>query len=700
MWKRVWSTLLTAALVLSLSVPALAAETPAPETPKEPAISLSREDAALMTATAAAQYGGASAVSYALWEEGEITVSGHTGSYSKTEKRDIGDDDLYGIGSVSKIYTTAAVMKLVEAGKIQLDSPVTRYLPEFKMADPRYKKITVRMLLNHSSGLMGTSMENAMLFADDDRSATEDLLERLSTQRLKADPGAYSVYCNDGFTLAELVVEAVSGKSFPEYLHSAILSPLGLKSTFTPQDDFDSARLVKTYLTPTDTRPLPQDCLGIVGTGGIYASASDLAVFGGALTGTKLLSQKSLDAMASPEYDKGIWPEDDADSIAFGLGWDSVKAYPFVQSEIQALAKGGDTLVYNGALVVIPEYHMAAAVLSSGGLSTYNQLAAAQLLAGALQERGVTVEQKAPALPQAAPAAMPVEQLKYAGYYGSNLQQMKLDIAKDGTLTVHSLTVPSTPAQVFHYSSDGFFRDETGTVLVNFVEESNGETYLYQKAVAQLPGLGILPVSSYQAQKMKENPVSSEVQAAWTDLLTQETVLVSEKYTSQVWPMLFTANQLPEVPEMVPGYSGAMRIVDATHAQSELQIPNNVGRDSQDLTVYTEKGVTYLDARHQVFMESAAIRPIYGGSGAYSTIQPDGYARWYQVGDKAGSTMSVSIPEDAGFYVYRADGTVAASSVLYDDHSVVLPEGGLIAFMGDPGDRFSLSFTTGTAAKG
>ena len=205
-WKgRLAAVALSLSLSLSLAVPALAQDT-AP---------LTREESAAQAAGYAMQYGGAASVQYAVWQDGKITLTGHSGVYSKTENRVLLDTDLYGIGSVSKIYTTVAVMQLVEKGRIQLDAPVTRYLPQFKMADERYKQITVRMLLNHSSGLMGTSQADAFLFDDTDRSATEDLLERLSTQRLKADPGAYSVYCNDGFTLAELVVEAVSGLDFP-----------------------------------------------------------------------------------------------------------------------------------------------------------------------------------------------------------------------------------------------------------------------------------------------------------------------------------------------------------------------------------------------------------------------------------------------------------------------------------------------------
>lgn len=67
----------------------------------------------------------------------------------------------FNIGSISKVFTAAAVLLLVQDGKVELGAPVTRYLPEFVARDARYKDITVRMLLNHSSGLPGTLWKNA-----------------------------------------------------------------------------------------------------------------------------------------------------------------------------------------------------------------------------------------------------------------------------------------------------------------------------------------------------------------------------------------------------------------------------------------------------------------------------------------------------------------------------------------------------------
>ena len=678
--KRGSALLLALMLSLSLSVSAMAEETVA-----------SLEETAQSAAQGALTYGGADSVQYALWQDGKVVLTGSCGSYSRTENRALTDDILYGIGSVSKIYTTVAVMQLAEAGRVSLDAPVTRYLKDFKMADERYRQITVRMLLNHSSGLMGSHFENAMLFGDADPVAADSLLEQLSTQRLKADPGAYSVYCNDGFTLAELVVEAVTGMEFMDYVRTRILKPAGLENTFAPGDSFDTGRLAKTY-RGADTRALPQDCLNLVGTGGIYATASDLAAFGGALIGTKLLRQSSLNAMAAPEYDRGIWPDTDApDALRYGLGWDAVEWLPFSQSGIQALVKGGDTLRYHAGLVVIPEYHMAAAVLSSGGASTYNEMTAAQMLAAALKARGVVLDESLPLLPEAAPAAMPAELTENAGYYGSTAAQYRVDVTDDGTLTMRVLTMPSVPAQAFTYCDDGTFRDTTGQAALRFVKEANGQLYLYQQAVGLLPGLGMMPTANYAAVKLPENDITPEVQAAWDRYLSTSFLPMGEKYSSQTY-LALADSTAQETAELVPGYVGSSRIVDSTSALYELQIPGANGRDGQDIHVYEQSGTTWMDVNGALYMSAEGAPVLYTGPDSYSTVQENGYARWYRVGGNAGKSMTVRVPEDAGFWVYDTDGQVTASSVLWGDTRAELPQDGFVVFAGDPGARFHLSF--------
>ena len=637
---------LALALLLSLWAPALAAE----ETTADPLA-----QSAQAAAETALQYGGAQSVSYALWQDGEIVLTGSTGAYSRTENRALTDDVLYGVGSISKTYTAVLMMNLVEEGKVKLDEPVTTYLPEFTMADARYKDITVRMLLNHSSGLMGSAGPGSFLFGDNDRDASDELLERLSTQTLQADPGAYSVYSNDSYTLAGLVIEAASGMSYGDYLHETITEPLGLTNTCVPADEPAADRFARAYLG-NDTRALPTETLAVVATGGIYASASDLAAFGGALCGEELLTEASLTAMAGDEYLRGMWPEDsEDDALAYGLGWDNVHMFPFNQSGIQALVKGGDTLVYHSGLVVLPEYDMA----------------------GALD----TVET----------AAMPEELTAFSGAYGSSTLLYDVDIAPEGvmTLTVAGTSVPLT------YRADGTFRDEAGSMLIKVVEEENGQVYLFQKAYTPLPGLAPTAVAEYVLEKLPDYQASEEALAAWYAREGKVYFLVNEPYTSALYPLsgVFAAISFQGIPEGAESYMLTNQIVDGNTAVPVLQIPGVGSRDSGTVSMVEQYGVEYISLNGGLYMDVTAVPAVYAGPLSYCLIHEDGAARWFSAGEAAGKTMTVTVPENGGFCVYNADMTLAASSRIYGDTTVTLPEGGWMVFAGDVGSQFTIALS-------
>ena len=313
---------------------------------------------------------GIASIQYAMMDSGEIVESGVGGVYSKQENRLLTTENLFGIGSTSKMFTTAAMMRLADQGKVDLDCPVTDYIPEFTMADERYQDITVRMLLNHSSGLMGSTYGNGFLFDDADTQAHDTLLDDLATQTLKADPGAFSVYCNDGFTLAEIVIERVSGMSFTDFIHQEITGPLSMAHTKTMQDDFDRSSIVRTYNPYTPEQETPTDAVNIIGTGGVYATAEDLCRFAQIFTGeADVLTDASREATFHKEYADGQWLDVENNTVGYGLGWDSGDLYPFNLYGIQAVTKGGDTLLMHNSLIVLPEYGLSAAVSSSGGSS-------------------------------------------------------------------------------------------------------------------------------------------------------------------------------------------------------------------------------------------------------------------------------------------------------------------------------------------
>ena len=673
---------LVLALLLSLWAPALAAETEA-ETG-------SLAQSAQTAAEAALQYGGAVSVSYALWQDGQVVLTGSAGIYSRTEDRPLTDDVLYGVGSISKTYTAALMMTLVEAGQVDLDETVTTYLPDFTMADERYEDITVRMLLNHSSGLMGSAGPGSFLFGDGTHDASDDLLERLKTQTLQADPGAYSVYSNDSYTLAQLVIEAASGMDYGDYLHQEIIEPLGLENTCVPADNAAADRFARTYLGE-DQRALPTETVAALATGGVYASAADLAAFGGALCGEGLLTEESLTAMAGDEYLRGLWPQDsEDDALAYGLGWDSVHMFPFNRSGIQALVKGGDTLVYHSGLVVLPAYDMAAAVVSSGGVSTYDQAAAARILMDALALEGVTVDETA-ALDTAEAAPMPQELTALSGPYGTSTLLYDVDITADGVMT---LTV-SGASMTLTYREDGTFRDEANSALMRLVEEDNGRVYLFQKAYTPLPGLAPTAVAEYVMERLPDYEAPQEALDAWHAREGKIYLQTNEPYTSALYPLsgVFAAISFQGMPEGAESYMLTNQIVDGNTAVPVLQIPGVGSRDSGTVSIRDVDGVEYIELNGGLYMDAAAAPAVYSGALSYCTIQPDGGARWHTAGEAAGKTMTVTVPENGGFCVYNADMTLAASSWIYGDTTVTLPEGGLIVFAGDPGARFTIALS-------
>lgn len=345
--------------------------------------------------------------------------------------------------------------------------------------------------------------------------------------------------------------------------------------------------------------------------------------------------------------------------------------------------------------MVLPEHKLVAAVLSSGGVSTYNEMAASQMLIAVLKDQGVTVDETPLQLPQAQPAPMPKELLDHAGWYGS-LTVYQVELSEDGTLTMRYPALPQVPPQSFRYHSDGTFRDEAGASALRLVNEDNGQTYLFQWAFTDLPGLGGLPASNYAAMKLPENPVDPALQAKWDSIMGGAVLPMNERYSSQIYASMGALLQADSgAVKSAPGYVGTLRIEDETHLRYAVQIPGNTGRDGSDMEIRRDESgsLWFLQSNGSVYLDLNAAPALSTGKGAVCTIQPDGYARWYKIGSAAaGKTMTVQLPENAGFWVYNPDGTIAASSVLWGDNSAKLAEGGLIAFAGDPGAKFQLAF--------
>jgi CubicO group peptidase (beta-lactamase class C family) len=138
----------------------------------------------------------------------------------------------FSIGSPTKSFTALAVMQLVEAGRVELDAPVQRYLPWFRVADPQASaQMTVRHLLNQTSGLPESSAERALADFDDRPDATERQARGLASVKLTHPVGSACEYCDMNYNLLGLIIEAASGKSYADYIKEYIFAPLDMNLT-------------------------------------------------------------------------------------------------------------------------------------------------------------------------------------------------------------------------------------------------------------------------------------------------------------------------------------------------------------------------------------------------------------------------------------------------------------------------------------
>jgi CubicO group peptidase (beta-lactamase class C family) len=249
-------------------------------------------------------------------------------------------------------------MRLVEQGRIDLDAPVKRYVPEFAVADEQVtREVKIWHLLTHTPGWEGQ-------LSGEDRGA-ESLAHFLETLRplpQLAPPGEVWSYNNAGFTLAGRVIELASGQPIHAAMRSLVFQPIGLTRAFTRLEDFVAYRFSVAHRTqngkPVVTRPYSRS--NTVTAGGIAITLADLLEYaafhlgdGTAAGGDRVLTRASLELMRTPKVKKAATDED------MGLGWHLRRV-----GGVLTAAHGG-TLGHTLLLELVPERRLALAILTN-----------------------------------------------------------------------------------------------------------------------------------------------------------------------------------------------------------------------------------------------------------------------------------------------------------------------------------------------
>ncbi len=613
------------------------------------------------------------------------------------------EDTMYGIGSISKVFTAAAVMKLVDEGKLSLDTPVVSYMPEFTMNDTRYKDITPRMLLNHSAGLMGMTDNNSMLFGDNSTYNHDHFLALMAGQRLKHNPGERSIYTNDNFTLAEILVERVSGVSFTQFLEANFIAPLGLTNTKTPQSNFDRAQLAPISLNGV---ALLSENFNVIGSGGMYASMEDLSRFGEIFfdnADESVLSRNAIVEMSKNQHMNRVVDIDSDTTLNYGLGWDSVDTYPFNTLGIKALAKGGGTMFYHSNLTVLPEYELSVAVASSGK-PQFEQLIAQEIALAVLQEEGFIDEMSLELPKQTTQSTTIPEEIKSnAGLYDIGQGGLMTVTFSEDTLFLSQVgTRNETPMEFIHTGNGAFVSTDGGYISLGLVYAQGGtrgtttisfkDGYLVIQSYENCAGLSQRAYAMPFAQKIEQNPTNQDVAAVWQSRTQKDYLLVSETYSSAKYISAPIARIAMD--DRAQGYIlhgiyqslGTMfpsaKILNQNTAQGYQNTPTMTGRDSNDLAFHVQNNFDCLTINNYRYIDAASALKSSEISGAV-TLDKD--AVWVHVDQVSGGQVwKIQTPQRGSYFVYDEKFNCVATSLEATQRAfVTLPQNGYISFVGE-----------------
>jgi CubicO group peptidase (beta-lactamase class C family) len=635
------------------------------QNPYESAITTARSE--IWKAINSGKCGSATA---AIMVNGKVVYAEGFGMANREKSIPVDKATLFNIGSISKVYVATAIMLLVDDGKVSLDKPVTDYLPEFRMADDRYRKITVRMTLNHVSGIPGTEGANSFGFKYDNN-VKQETINTLARAHLKHAPGAMAVYCNDGFTLAEMIVERVSGKKYINFLNERIFTRLGLKNTGMGVGMIQG-KPVALYYDAKTGKIHPLETLSILGAGGLSSTAGELCRFVDAFsTGNKLLKKASLDEMRKAQP-SAFWGKLRNPTISFGLGWDFTGLPRYDAAGVQILGKSGGTGNYSSMVFTVPDKRISVAVIACGAESGAMKIALDILDAVLIEKKLISKEEKTVLIPPEA-QKLPQDHASFGGYYANDtkLGQVVFDADKNSVTLYSFKEQEKTPAITLVYNN-GYYHDTEGNRF--YFTNIGGEGYF-----VNCPSTAGIDMIGMQKVKPIEKPQSLKIDMdgkVWLrrNVAPFESIMAVESHFAK--SLLY---------KDLPGYvyfMGVKRIDSPEFAG----MPFDAIRDQTELTLFEKNGATWAWVSDMLYSPAQSAVALKTGENSVK-IGGDGYNEWLVANE--GMVLSFTKPERGRIIIFSSDDIATYDSAL-DTVDAYAAKGNYIEFAGSANDVFTV----------
>ena len=380
-------------------------------------------------------YGAAAGIVH----NGELVWSGGAGFADQAAGRSSGPDVLYRIASITKTFTGTAILQLRDAGKLDLDDPVVKWVPELAdSASPEtIGNVTIRRLLSHESGLVSEPPGTDFLGEPPSyQGVIARNLERVGEIFTAVPPNTQLKYCNLGYQLLGEIVSRVGEVPYPQYVAERILTPLQMSSTgFEPLDPALAGRCAVGYSGRafSDELPVAPAMPPIWAEGGLWSSVTDLARWlsfqlaahpGPAGSDSAPADSSVLSVATRREMHKPRYLSDEEWSSAWGVSWYSVR-------------KDDVTWVqHSGGLPGFASNACFDRATRVGAIALVNGAADASSLAMALGAQARELAEAAPP-PPTGPAPMPAELRPLLGLYAAADMSYLLRIEwRDGKLAV------------------------------------------------------------------------------------------------------------------------------------------------------------------------------------------------------------------------------------------------------------------------
>ncbi len=620
--------------------------------------------------------GNATAATVAVMDNGNIVYSEGFGAADRRANRLVDRETRFNIGSTSKMFTAVAILLLRDEGKLSLDDPVAKHLPEFIMQDERYKDITLRMLFNHSSGLPGSTFEFEY---ESQLNPHSLLLEVLREADLKHDPGAMSIYCNDGFTLAEIVVERLSGKSFMDFLKERIFEPLDMNNT-GPSIGESPGKVAFFYEIP-EGKKYPLETVTVYGAGGLSSTAEDLCRFADTFTseGKHILSPESLEEILSLQttpFSASLR----GNAMLDAFGWDYAFLPDYKKLDYQVLAKSGGTLFYSTNLQVLPKERMAVAVSLSGRAAAAE--ITREILDALMCEKGLPVPPERRLRKPPEPREIPENLFSFGGIYlnGEGAFRFVPD-RKEGLLKIYRL-LPAPPEgqeeqpfRIFLYS-EGLFHDLEKGVAYYFLSR-NEDVYFVAREIP-VYGFDVPVFQKLPKQQHPRVPLSRNMDNV---LWLRRNLLPMTQILGDLVLVRSSANS------ELPGYLHFLNVV-RVRTPDFAEIAATAFRDQMALHLSQRNGTLRARLGMFVFSSEDSAKELRPGNN-YVVIGEEGENEWFKL--SRGAILSFRKPEKGRILVFAGEeGGVPLYDSVVDHHEVFAPEGSYLLLAGAPGEIFQV----------